>query len=261
MRDLAVDLRAVEARQRRRRRRRRRADTAPDPTGSSSLCPARRAARRPTRSPVLAAAPRRTHPRARRARRSRRPTRRRRRDDRGCRNSAERSESREPTVSCCGSSRRMLASNDNPRHEEARRRRPRRSRTRARTPRADERRSEPIRQASPPMRLIRRRADDSLARPRMHVLLLRPDPGNDRFGLGPFFRIEPLGLEYIAAALESARTSRDRRRSAIRPIDRPLLCARSGRPLVGIACMHALETDEVLALAAHMRRVSPTRSS
>jgi len=36
----------------------------------------------------------------------------------------------------------------------------------------------------------------------MHVLLLRPIPGNDRFGLGPFFRIEPLGLEYIAAALE-----------------------------------------------------------
>ncbi len=37
----------------------------------------------------------------------------------------------------------------------------------------------------------------------MHVLLLRPVPGNDRFGLGPFFRIEPLGLEYVAAALEA----------------------------------------------------------
>src|SRR5215471_12562132 len=37
----------------------------------------------------------------------------------------------------------------------------------------------------------------------MHVLLLRPVPGNDRFGLGPFFRVEPLGLEYIAAALEA----------------------------------------------------------
>ena len=33
----------------------------------------------------------------------------------------------------------------------------------------------------------------------MNVLLLRPAPGNERFGLGPFFRIEPLGL-YIAAA-------------------------------------------------------------
>ena len=36
----------------------------------------------------------------------------------------------------------------------------------------------------------------------MHVLLLRPVPINERFGLGPFFRIEPLGMAYIAAALE-----------------------------------------------------------
>ena len=37
----------------------------------------------------------------------------------------------------------------------------------------------------------------------MRVLLLRPVPANERFGLGPFFRIEPLGMEYIAAALEA----------------------------------------------------------
>ena len=37
----------------------------------------------------------------------------------------------------------------------------------------------------------------------MNVLLLRPIPSNERFGLGPFFRIEPLGMEYIATALES----------------------------------------------------------
>ena len=37
----------------------------------------------------------------------------------------------------------------------------------------------------------------------MNILLLRPVPGNERFGLGPFFRIEPLGMEYIAAALEA----------------------------------------------------------
>ena len=37
----------------------------------------------------------------------------------------------------------------------------------------------------------------------MNVLLLRPVPANERFGLGPFFRIEPLGMEYIAAALEA----------------------------------------------------------
>ena len=35
----------------------------------------------------------------------------------------------------------------------------------------------------------------------MRILLLRPDPGNERFGLGPFFRVEPLGLEYIGAEL------------------------------------------------------------
>ena len=37
----------------------------------------------------------------------------------------------------------------------------------------------------------------------MRVLLVRPVPPNERFGLGPFFRIEPLGLEYIAAALQA----------------------------------------------------------
>jgi radical SAM superfamily enzyme YgiQ (UPF0313 family) len=90
----------------------------------------------------------------------------------------------------------------------------------------------------------------------MHVLLLRPVPGNDRFGLGPFFRIEPLGLEYVAAALESRghrATVADLRYS--RSLDSLL---RATRPaLVGIACMHALETDEVLALAAEVRKASP----
>ena len=37
----------------------------------------------------------------------------------------------------------------------------------------------------------------------MNVLLIRPDPGNERFGLGPFFRVEPLGLEYVASALRA----------------------------------------------------------
>ena len=90
----------------------------------------------------------------------------------------------------------------------------------------------------------------------MHVLLLRPVPGNDRFGLGPFFRIEPLGLEYIAAALERRghRTTvvdlRFSRSLAYYP--------RAARPrLVGIACMHALETDAALALAGEVRRLSP----
>ncbi|HEY8550839.1 MAG TPA: radical SAM protein [Vicinamibacterales bacterium] len=90
----------------------------------------------------------------------------------------------------------------------------------------------------------------------MDVLLLRPVPGNERFGLGPFFRIEPLGMEYIAAALE-------RRGHRVTLADlrfsRPLAhYIRSVRPrLVGIAGMHALETDAVTALAAEVRRLSP----
>ena len=90
----------------------------------------------------------------------------------------------------------------------------------------------------------------------MHVLLLRPVPGNDRFGLAPFFRIEPLGLEYIAAALEAAghqATIADLRFS--RPVDHYLRTLRPG--LVGIACMHALETDEALALAQRVRDLHP----
>jgi radical SAM superfamily enzyme YgiQ (UPF0313 family) len=90
----------------------------------------------------------------------------------------------------------------------------------------------------------------------MHVLLLRPVTSNERFGLGPFFRIEPLGMEYIAAALEQqghTATIADLRFS--RSVEHYL---RTQRPaLVGIAGMHALETDNVTDLAARVRRASP----
>ena len=90
----------------------------------------------------------------------------------------------------------------------------------------------------------------------MRVLLLRPVPGNERFGLGPFFRIEPLGMEYIAAALQA----RDHVVSLADlrfgpPLDRQLRLARPD--LIGIAAMHALETDEVLALATRLRALAP----
>jgi radical SAM superfamily enzyme YgiQ (UPF0313 family) len=90
----------------------------------------------------------------------------------------------------------------------------------------------------------------------MNVLLIRPDPGNERFGLGPFFRVEPLGLEYIAAALEERGHEpaiadlrfRGSLRSAIR----------ASRPrLVGLSCMHALEYERVLETAREIRRASP----
>ncbi len=90
----------------------------------------------------------------------------------------------------------------------------------------------------------------------MQVLLLRPVPGNERFGLGPFFRIEPLGMEYVAAALEAEGhtvTLADLRFS--RPVE--YYVAASRPQVIGVACMHALETDDAKALLAHVRRLSP----
>jgi hopanoid C-3 methylase len=90
----------------------------------------------------------------------------------------------------------------------------------------------------------------------MNVLLLRPVPANERFGLGPFFRIEPLGMEYVAAALEA-------RGHQVRLADLRFAASlaaqlRASRPaLVGIAAMHALETDEVVDLVRRVARLLP----
>lgn len=89
----------------------------------------------------------------------------------------------------------------------------------------------------------------------MKVTLIRPDPGNERFGLGPFFRVEPLGLEYVAAAFEERGaevTIVDGR------YDNARTAARKSRArLFGISCMHALEYDRTLDLAREIRRRSP----
>jgi radical SAM superfamily enzyme YgiQ (UPF0313 family) len=90
----------------------------------------------------------------------------------------------------------------------------------------------------------------------MLTLFVRPDPGNERFGLGPFFRVEPLGLEYVAAGLR------------LRGFDSAIFDERFGsrlekrvqreRPsVVGISGMHALEYDQVLDAARRVRRTSP----
>jgi len=90
----------------------------------------------------------------------------------------------------------------------------------------------------------------------MNILLLRPHPGNDRFGLGPFFRVEPLGLEYVAAALLGKGhhvTIADLR---FRP--GTATWVRRTRPnLVGISCLHSLEFDRVLETAREVRLASP----
>jgi radical SAM superfamily enzyme YgiQ (UPF0313 family) len=88
------------------------------------------------------------------------------------------------------------------------------------------------------------------------VLLIRPDPGNERFGLGPFFRVEPLGLEYIAAALLKRgheTTIVDAR------FDRNIgaRLRRAGPQVVGISGMHALEYDQVIEVARAARRWAP----
>lgn len=90
----------------------------------------------------------------------------------------------------------------------------------------------------------------------MDILLLRPAPGNERFGLGPFFRIEPLGMEYVAAALEARGhrvTLRDLRFSP--PLESVLAGVRPA--VVGVACMHALEIDDVRDVVSRVRRAAP----
>lgn len=90
----------------------------------------------------------------------------------------------------------------------------------------------------------------------MRVLFIRPNPGNERFGLGPFFRVEPLGVEYVAAAvkkfghepyLADERFDGDVRRSVRRIKPR----------VVGIAGIHALEFDEVRRVARQVRSILP----
>jgi radical SAM superfamily enzyme YgiQ (UPF0313 family) len=90
----------------------------------------------------------------------------------------------------------------------------------------------------------------------MNVLLLRPDPGNERFGLGPFFRVEPLGLEYVAAALSGR--GHDVAIADLRFAPGLARAVRRSRPsVVGISCMHALEYDRVLETARAVRLLAP----
>ncbi|HBD08127.1 MAG TPA: B12-binding domain-containing radical SAM protein, partial [Syntrophobacteraceae bacterium] len=90
----------------------------------------------------------------------------------------------------------------------------------------------------------------------MNILLIRPNPGNVRFGLGPFFRVEPLGLEYVGAAVR--RAGHDVTLIDERFDGGAATWVRRTRPgVVGIAAMHALEYDQVLRLAGTVRAASP----
>lgn len=90
----------------------------------------------------------------------------------------------------------------------------------------------------------------------MNILLLRPHPGNEKFGLGPFFRVEPLGLEYIGASL----LKHDHQVTIADLRFRPAAASwvRRTRPrIVGISCLHALEYDRIIATAHEVRQASP----
>jgi len=106
----------------------------------------------------------------------------------------------------------------------------------------------------------------------MRILLVRPIAPNERFGLGPFFRVEPLGMEYVGAALEArghAVSLVDLRFSSgldlrldlgirglrERALDRAL--DRFRPDLVGVAAAHTLETNEAIAVARAVKRTLP----
>ena len=91
----------------------------------------------------------------------------------------------------------------------------------------------------------------------MNVLLLRPDPGNERFGLGPFFRVEPLGLEYVASALAERGHTPEILDLRFRTGGVSKWLRRTRPRVVGISAMHALEFDRVLETARQIRSVSP----
>lgn len=88
----------------------------------------------------------------------------------------------------------------------------------------------------------------------MRVLLLRPGSPNERFCLGPFFRVEPLGLEYIASALL-------RQGHEVKLLDLRFLrsfAREFGRfrpQVVGISSTHTLDTDAALDAARKAKQL------
>lgn len=87
----------------------------------------------------------------------------------------------------------------------------------------------------------------------MKVLLVKPRSAAAKFGLAPFFQTEPLGLEYIATALEQRGHTafvvdlRYEKRSLTEVLE-------ARRPqLVGISCLHILDAPEALRLAREVK--------
>lgn len=89
----------------------------------------------------------------------------------------------------------------------------------------------------------------------MRVLLVRSIAPNERFGLGPFFRIESLGLEYIGAALEAAGHTVGFVDLRFSDLARAL--SKFQPSLVGVAAAHTLDTSEALATAGRVKELCP----
>lgn len=90
----------------------------------------------------------------------------------------------------------------------------------------------------------------------MNILLIRPHPGNDKFGLGPFFQVEPLGLEYIGAVLRTR--GHDVTIADLRFRPGISTWIRRSRPrIIAISCLHALEYDRIIATAHEARLALP----
>lgn len=94
----------------------------------------------------------------------------------------------------------------------------------------------------------------------MRVLLVKPRSSAAHFGLAPFFRTEPLGLEYIAAALGSqghqvriVDLCFERQYFSRNPMARFI---KSFRPeVVGISCVHILDVQATLQLASEIKQI------
>ena len=92
----------------------------------------------------------------------------------------------------------------------------------------------------------------------MRVMLLKPRNAELHFGLAPFFRTEPLGLEYISSELGA-------RGHEVRVVDLaferrsvPRLIRSFCPELVGISCLHILDVSATLHLADEIKALDPT---
>jgi hopanoid C-3 methylase len=91
----------------------------------------------------------------------------------------------------------------------------------------------------------------------MRVLLLKPRPSAVQFGLAPFFQTEPLGLEYIAAALGN---SGHAVRIADMRFERKSIhsLVSSFRPdVAGISCLHILDAPSTIEAARVIKNADP----